>query len=141
MKYDVEEGRNRKEMREPRVVARGTLTYAEKLQSLEASLRRSPSVIYFNRVILLNFFSKRTLYPTSSPRGTSSSAAVRVATAVVASLRGCVHATFLPLAHSSKRTNCGIWVVFPDPVSPETRMIYRFSFGTTLRRLEGFEEY
>jgi hypothetical protein len=60
------------------------------------------------------------LYPTSWPSSTSISSATRCATDMAATRRGCVQATIFAFScgRSSKSTNCGICVVFPDPVSP-----------------------
>jgi hypothetical protein len=63
---------------------------------------------------------------TSLPSLTPISWATRADTLMAATLRGCVQPIFF-----SSRVNpasykyCGIWVVFPDPVSPSMIMIYK----------------
>lgn len=67
--------------------------------------------------------SNRMEYPTCSPSWTSISSATRLATDMAATRRGCVHATMVPGApHPVSNMNCGICVVFPEPVSP-TRIV------------------
>mmetsp|Transcript_11356 Transcript_11356/g.47501 ORF Transcript_11356/g.47501 Transcript_11356/m.47501 type:complete len:506 (-) Transcript_11356:330-1847(-) len=71
------------------------------------------------------FLSYRTWYPTSPPRGTSSSCATLVAVDVTATRRGCVTATAPGCAahvgspYPDSYKNCGTCVVLPHPVSPQ----------------------
>ena len=58
-------------------------------------------------------------YPTYSPSSTSSSSLTLLATDMAATLLGCVQAMPLPFcAYPASSRNCGICVVFPDPVYP-----------------------
>lgn len=63
-----------------------------------------------------------TVPPMLSPR----SSAMRSATAMALIRRGCVQ-TILQLGPmpGSSRRNCGTWVDFPHPVSPDTRHAWR----------------
>mmetsp|Transcript_35039 Transcript_35039/g.88304 ORF Transcript_35039/g.88304 Transcript_35039/m.88304 type:complete len:330 (-) Transcript_35039:102-1091(-) len=87
---------------------------------------RMPVVQNVRRVAAVVAASRRTWYPTRAPRapgaGSPRSAATRSATDIAAMRRGWVHTTCRPLprpaAISASRMYCGIWVVFPHPVSP-----------------------
>ena len=65
------------------------------------------------------FSLNRILYPTASPKFTESSSAMRRDTVVAAILRGWVQPTVPSIPLPAARQNLGIWVVLPEPVSPE----------------------
>ena len=65
-------------------------SYASSLRSVRISFSRMPSVMTFTRVRGPVRSVNRTVRPTVSPIGTSSSAASRVAAACAAMRRGCV---------------------------------------------------
>ena len=87
-----------------------------------ASRRSIPSVMYLRTVLELLLSSNRMLYPTSSPKFTSSSSATRFATLIAATRLGCVHAMSCCGEPPKPCSNnaLGICVVFPEPVSPST---------------------
>ena len=66
--------------------------------------------------------SPRVAYPTTSPTASPRSSATRRATVTAATLRGCAtmieHAPPRPVSIQRSRTNCGAWVVLPEPVAP-----------------------
>ena len=61
---------------------------------------------------------KRILQPTSRPQGTPSSSATRREMESAATRRGCVQAMRPAVPRPAARHILGIWVVFPEPVSP-----------------------
>ncbi len=63
---------------------------------------------------------KRTWYPTTWPSGVPSSSAMRSATVRAAIRRGWVWPIIAVMPRPSSRRIFGIWVVLPEPVSPET---------------------
>ena len=63
---------------------------------------------------------KRTLQPTASPTSVCSSSAMRAATVRAARRRGWVWPIIPRTPRPSSRQILGIWVVFPEPVSPAT---------------------
>ena len=59
---------------------------------------------------------------------TSISSATRLATDIAATRRGCVQTHILPsLVYPASTTNCGICVVFPEPVSPTRINVWFFA--------------
>lgn len=72
---------------------------------------------------------------TSLPSLTPISWATRAATLMAATRRGCVQPIFLLLCvNPPSYKYCGIWVVFPDPVSPSMIRTYKRKLAVT----EGF---
>jgi len=70
-------------------------------------------------VLMCEYVEVTTQWHTSCPSLTPNSSATRAATLIAATLRGCVHPIFWPfLVYPCSCKYCGIWVVFPDPVSP-----------------------
>ena len=63
---------------------------------------------------------KRTFQPTASPTSECSSSAMRAATVRAARRRGWVWPIIPRTPRPSSRQILGIWVVFPEPVSPAT---------------------
>ena len=115
--------------------------YLDKSGSFNASLNNIPSVKNLILVCSLEQSSKRMPYPTKSPNFPPSpiSWLTRFATDTAATRLGCVTATIVPFSFLGGKfdsnsvllflfsffiviirsyTNCGICVVFPDPVSP-----------------------
>ena len=64
--------------------------------------------------------AKRILQPTSRPYGTFSSSATRRDTDAAATRRGCVQAIRPRVPEPAARHIFGIWVVLPEPVSPDS---------------------
>ena len=94
--------------------------YRESVPSDKSSLKSMPSVMNLMRVSLELHSSNLTLYPTVEPSVQPISSATRLASAMAATLLGCVMAILndpFVLPKPSKMY-CGIWVVFPLPVSP-----------------------
>ncbi len=80
-----------------------------------------PSVISLMKVASgFTWSVNRTFQPTDSPRGVLSSSATRSATVRAAILRGWVCPIMPRTPRPSSRQIFGIWVVFPEPVSPAT---------------------
>lgn len=75
-------------------------------------------VAYVILVISDVVLSLRTRYPTVPPTVSFNSDATLFAIEIAAILRGCV--TTILLALFAFRMNCGTFVVFPEPVAPET---------------------
>jgi len=88
--------------------------------SSSSSLSSVPSVTYFMRVRREQRSSKRTAYPTSSPRSTAISSATRRATLTAATRRGWVTHIWRPSHRPASCRICAICVVLPLPVSPMT---------------------
>jgi len=84
-----------------------------------------PSVMYLRIVFVPVMSSNRIVYPTSSPSSTSISSATRLDTDIAATRRGWVHATMrLPRVTPVSTMNDGICVVFPEPVSPTSTIVW-----------------
>ncbi len=60
-----------------------------------------------------------TLYPHDFPHSSPSSSEMRSATETAAIRLGWVHAILPSMPRPAERHSFGIWVVFPDPVSPD----------------------
>ncbi len=89
-------------------------------RSVWISASRMPSVISLTSVSGPTWSVKRTFQPTASPSGVRSSSATRSATVRAAIRRGWVWAIRPFTPRPSSRQIFGIWVVFPEPVSPAT---------------------
>ena len=83
-----------------------------------------PSVIYLRTVLGPVTSSNRIVYPTSSPSSTSNSSLTRLLTDIAATRRGCVQATIRLRLRPSSSIMDGIWVVFPEPVSPTSTIVW-----------------
>ena len=95
-----------------------SVSYCRNRESAWISASRMPSVISLIRVCSDTRSVNRTFQPTTPPIGTSSSSAMRSATVRAASLRGWVCPMVPRTPRPSSRQILGIWVVFPEPVSP-----------------------
>mmetsp|Transcript_3940 Transcript_3940/g.14150 ORF Transcript_3940/g.14150 Transcript_3940/m.14150 type:complete len:218 (+) Transcript_3940:1766-2419(+) len=88
--------------------------------------------MYFKMVFSEVQSSNLMLYPTSLPSLQPTSSATRAATLMAATLLGCVHPIFPSLLNPVSWRYCGIWVLFPLPVSPT--MMRTWYSSTALRR-------
>ena len=92
--------------------------YEARSGSVRISRSSIPSVMYCITVLGLVQFSNRIEYPTSCPMRTFISCATRAATLIAATRRGCVQPILPRSLYPISCRYCGIWVVFPEPVSP-----------------------
>ena len=88
--------------------------------------------------------SPRVAYPTTSPTASPRSSATRRATVTAATLRGCAtmieHAPPRPVSIQRSRTNCGAWVVLPEPVAP-TSTVNAAPDSSTAATIEAFARH
>src|ERR1035438_7273217 len=95
-----------------------TVSYSRRNGSPCVSARSIPSVRNLTTVAGVVWSLNRTLQPTSRPHATPTSSATRRETERAATRRGCVHAMRPRTPTRAARHMFGIWVVFPEPVSP-----------------------
>ena len=95
------------------------VSYSFRYGSLWVSARRMPSVMILIKALGLVLSLKRILYPTDLPNFSPSSSAMRFETVTAAILLGWVQPIFPSIPRPAARQNFGIWVVFPEPVSPD----------------------
>ncbi len=96
--------------------------YCLSLGSFLVSARSTPSVMNLMRVSFLLVLSwNLILYPTRR-LFSCNSVATRADTEVAATRRGWVQPMRKRSSGKDSRQNLGSWVVFPEPVSPETTM-------------------
>mmetsp|Transcript_68485 Transcript_68485/g.191914 ORF Transcript_68485/g.191914 Transcript_68485/m.191914 type:complete len:225 (+) Transcript_68485:2003-2677(+) len=86
--------------------------------SCSIRLRKTPNVVKTN-LAFGAFPPKGTWYPTSTPSGWQRSWAIRSASVVAASFRGCI--TRIRALGQESKMSCGTWVDLPQPVSPTSR--------------------
>ena len=81
----------------------------------------------------VTFFSSLIWNPTVCPNSSQRSHAMRSASEIADTRRGCVHTMFAPGPSSGlSSTNCGTWVDLPHPVSPLTTVTW---WETTVRTM------